>query len=477
MTIDISLPPAVTHVLSAIRSAGGRPVLAGGCVRDALLGLPGKDIDIEAYGIAGPDELARALDGTGHVTEAGRLFGVFKVRFPQMPASRLHNDDKVQADGIEIDVSLPRRESKAGAGHRGFDVLPDGAMGFAEASARRDYTINAMMADPFTGELIDCHGGLADLRAGTLRHTSPAFAEDPLRVLRGMQFAARFGFTMTPETAALCRQLRPAYSELSVERVWGEWEKLGTRGVHVSKALHVLWDTGWERHFPQLAALHGIPQEPAWHPEGDVWTHTRLAADQGARLADEAGLTGTDRLGIVFAALLHDLGKATHTFITPDAKGRLRITSHGHAEAGVKPAREFLTAIGCPEAIITHILPVIREHMNCMSAPNPSAVRRLARRLAPATMTQLALVCAADAKGRGNPDAVSPAEAWLEVSRGLNVEDRPARGLLTGHHLIAAGMKPGPAFKEILAAAVAAQDDGEFDDEAGAIRWFAAQAT
>jgi tRNA nucleotidyltransferase (CCA-adding enzyme) len=446
--------PDVDRVLSAVRSAGGRPMLVGGYVRDALMGTTGKDVDIEVYGITDPDALALALTAAGKVTEAGKSFGVLKVR----------------AGDTEVDVSLPRRESKTGAGHRGFTVIPDGYLGYAEASARRDYTVNALMADPETGEVTDCHGGLSDLRAGILRHTSQAFADDPLRVLRGVQFAARFGFCVAFETAVICSQLLDAYRELPVERVWVEWEKVGTRGRSISAALDVLDATLWDRHFPQLAALHGVRQDAEWHPEGDVWVHAGLAADQAARLADEAGLTGTDRLVIVFAALLHDLGKVTHT----QHEGG-RITSHGHAEAGVEPARAFLASVGCPEGTIARILPLIAEHMNCQGTPRKPAVRRLVRRLVPATLTELALVCAADAKGRGDPDAWSTADAWFELGRDLKVEERPAKGLLTGDHLIAAGMKPGPAFKPVLAEALAAQDAGEFDDEDGAVRWLAAR--
>jgi tRNA nucleotidyltransferase (CCA-adding enzyme) len=450
--IEFPRPDAdLTLVLAAIRgAAGGRPMLVGGCVRDTLLGLPVKDIDIEVYGVTDPDKLAAVLSQVGTVTEAGKSFGVFKVRRGE----------------TEFDVSLPRRESKAGAGHRGFTVIPDGDLGFEQASARRDFTVNAIMHDPATEEIIDCHGGRADLQAGVLRHTSEAFSEDPLRVLRGVQFAARFGFTMAPETATICHELLGSYRELSIERVWGEWEKIGTRGTHVSRALAVLRETWWDTRYLELARMYGVKQDPAWHPEGDVWTHAGLAADQAGRLADEAGLTGTDRLVVVFAALLHDAGKVTHTQVTAT-----RITSHGHAEAGVEPAGSFLRSIGCPEGITARILPLIREHMNCFGRPTKPGVRRLVRRLVPATLAELALVCAADAKGRGNPDAWSTAGPWFEMGRDLKVEERPAKGLLTGDHLIAAGMTPGPAFRPILTDALAAQDAGEFEDEAGAVAW------
>src|ERR1700677_599422 len=339
--------PDAGRVLGVIREAGGRPVLVGGCVRDAILnpGCPAKDIDIEVYGVADPDKLAEALAAAGKVTEAGKAFGVFKLRTD---------------DGTDVDVSLPRRESKTGAGHRGFAVIPDSSLGFAEASARRDFTVNALLADPETGEITDCHGGLADLSAGILRHTSHAFAEDPLRVLRAVQFAARFGFTLAAETANLCRLLAGTYAELPVERVWGELEKIGTRGRDITAALAALGQSGWERHFPQLAGLHGVEQDPEWHPEGDVHVHSGLAATQAARFADYAGLTGLDRFTVVFAALLHDAGKVTHTQYDGD-----RITSHGHAKAGVVPAQDFLFSIGCPHSIVLRIAPIVREHMNC----------------------------------------------------------------------------------------------------------------
>lgn len=452
-----SLPrigPDAECVLATIQRAGGRPMLVGGCVRDAILnpGTVSKDIDIEVYGIADPEILARRLAAVGKVTEAGKAFGVLKVRSGE----------------TDLDVSLPRRESKTGAGHRGFAVIPDGSLGFAEASGRRDFTINSLMANPETGEILDCHGGMADLEAGVLRHTTAAFAEDPLRVLRAVQFAARFGFTLAPETADLCQSLADSYRELPVERIWCEMEKIGTRGRHITAALRVLAETSWERHFPQIAGLRSVPQDAGWHPEGNVHVHSGLAADQAARLADEAGLAGADRFVVVMAALLHDVGKVTHTQWSHG-----RITSHGHAAAGVEPARALLRSIGCPEAIIARILPLIREHMSCTSRPTKPAVRRLARRLVPCTLAELALVCQADHAGRGDPEAISPAAEWLELGRGLSVQEQPTKGLLTGHHLIAVGMTPGPKFRPLLAEALAAQDAGEFEDEAGALRWLA----
>ena len=153
-------------------------------------------------------------------------------------------------------------------------VAPEPGLGDAEAAARRDFTLNAIAYDPFADAIIDPHGGREDLARGLLRHTSPAFTEDPLRVLRGFQLAARFDLSLAPETAAVCRAIAPAYAELPVERIWGEWEKWAAKSLRPSRGLAVLEETGWLAHFPEIAALRGTPQDPQWHPEGDVFDHT-----------------------------------------------------------------------------------------------------------------------------------------------------------------------------------------------------------
>jgi tRNA nucleotidyltransferase (CCA-adding enzyme) len=430
-------------------------MLDGGFVRDDLMGNEdSKDVDLEVYGIADYEALLDVLKGcddVAHVGEAGKVYGVVKARL---------------TNGMELDISLPRRETKVMRGHRGFTVIPDSNLGFKEASERRDFTINAILYDPATNEYVDHHNGVQDLNEGLLRHTSDRFGEDPLRVLRGVQFAARFGFKMAPETVLECRKLTAKYKEISQERIWGEWEKIGTRGKYISTALEVLRETYWLGWYPQLQDMRGIRQDREWHPEGDVWTHAGLAGDQAARLADEAGLTGEDRLVIVLAALCHDMGKVTHT---QEVDGK--ITCHGHADAGAHPTNKFLHSIGCPRDIRMRIIPLVTEHMSTVQPPTPRAVRRLVRRLQPATMEELNLVVGADRKGRGNPDAVNDANAWLYVARNLTIEDKPKPGILNGGHLINHGLTPGPQFKTILDGALQAQDNGEITDEAGALAW------
>ena len=452
----IPLTAAASRVLGAITGAGGRGLLVGGCVRDALLapGSSPKDVDIEVYGLE-PDALFAALSTVARVDEVGRAFSVLTIR----------------TRGESFDVALPRREARTGPGLEDIEVQIDPVASLAEASARRDLTINSLAFDPATGEVIDCWGGLADLDTGVLRHTTAAFADDPLRVLRVARFAARLGFTVHPSTRALARGLAPSFASLPTERVWGEWHAMAASAARPSAWLDVLDETGWIEHFPEIAALRGIPQDPRWHPEGDVFAHSRLAADAGARLADEAGLTGQDRAVIVLASMLHDVGKADSTQQHPDG----RITSHGHDESGRAIARQLLVRIGAPRTVIERVLPLVREHMVATTVGDPSmpAVRRLARRLAPATMLEWALVTGADRGGRGPASGPASTERWLELAERAGTTHRPTAAILTGRHLVDAGMDPGPEFKNLLAEALLAQDQGVFTTEDEARAWLA----
>ena len=452
------LPDELLAVLRAVRTAG-RPRLVGGCVRDWLLGLEPKDFDVEVAGVD-YETLARLLRPFGAADLVGRSFGVIKLRL----------------GGAEYDFSLPRRESKTGAGHRGFAVAPDPTLSDADAAARRDFTINAIAYDPLGDTIVDPHGGQADLRARVLRHTGPAFAEDPLRVLRAMQFAARFDLTLAPETAALCRSIADSYRELPVERVWGEWEKWAVKSTVPARGLVVLEETGWLGHFPEIAALAGVPQEPEWHPEGDVLAHTRYCLDALAGLPDwRQSETGRRRL-LMFAVLAHDFGKPATT-AQAERRGRLRWLSPGHEEAGGPPTESFLSRIGAPLELVDRVRPLVVHHLaHHHGQPDftDSAVRRLARKLAPATIDDLCVVMWADHLGR--PPLVSPeTEARITTLRrhaqALAVRDAAPRPLLMGRHLVELGRPPGPEFKAILAAAAEAQLDGAFADEAGARAW------
>lgn len=436
-----------------------RAYLVGGSVRDWLLGIAVKDYDVEVYGL-GYDALAQALARWGKVNQVGRSFGVVKLTLP---------------DGPTYDFTIPRRDSKVAPGHKGFLVSFDPAISPREAAARRDFTLNALMFDPHAGALLDFFGGEADLRARILRHTSDAFGEDPLRVLRGMQLAARFDLRVAPETATLCKSIRGSYTELAVERIAEEWCKWAEKSVRPSSGLLFLAETGWLEHFPEIAAMQGTPQEPAWHPEGDVFTHTCHCLDALVALPAWKEAAPEARRVYSLAVLAHDFGKsATTTQAVKD--GVLRIVSPEHDERGVELADQFLQRIGLSLAVRERVLPLVGNHLAHLQAPSDRAVRRLARRLAPATIEELALVIEADQRGRPPLPAEPPEEleALLARAKALALQDRAPRPILLGRHLLALGMQAGPAFGPILAAAFEAQLEGQFTDLGGSRRWLAA---
>jgi tRNA nucleotidyltransferase (CCA-adding enzyme) len=454
------LPDQLLAILRAL-SAVGRPRLVGGGVRDWLLGLEPKDFDIEVVGVDF-ETLVRVLSPFGNADLVGRSFGVVKLRLA----------------GAEYDFSLPRRESKTGAGHRGFAVSPDPSLSDAAAAARRDFTINAIAYDPTTETIIDPHRGRDDLQAKILRHTSAAFIEDPLRVLRGMQLAARFDLTLAPETAELCRGIAGAFHELPVERIWGEWDKWAAKSVVPSKGITVLEQTGWLAHFPEINAMAGVPQEPEWHPEGDVLTHTKLCLDALARRPEWHESDLVRRRYLMLAVLAHDFGKPSTT-VRIERRGTLRWMSPGHEDAGGPLTETFLGRIGAPLQLIDWVRPLVVHHLahhHGQAEFTDGAVRRLARKLAPASIDDLCAVMQADHLGRPplvSAETESRIQALQQKAHDLAVQETAPRPLILGRHLVELGLQPGPAFKPILSAAFEAQLDGAFADEPGGRKWLA----
>jgi tRNA nucleotidyltransferase (CCA-adding enzyme) len=460
MTPALHLPADLRSILDSVRRIG-RPRLVGGGVRDWLLGRESKDFDIEVAGVDF-EALHRALTPFGPTDVVGRSFGVIKVRN--------------HTSGAEYDFSLPRRESKTGAGHRGFAVEPDPTLSDAESAARRDFTINAIALDPFTGDLIDPHGGRRDLAAGVLRHTSAAFTEDPLRVLRAMQLAARFDFALAPETAALCRSIADTFAELPVERIWHEWEKWATKSVKPSRGLAVLEETGWLRHFPEIAALRGTFQEPEWHPEGDVFAHTQLCLDALVALELWPAAAPALRRVLMLAVLAHDFGKPATTQ-RAERRGAMRWISPGHEAKGGPVAGAFLRRIGAPLELDPTVCALVVNHLahhHGQTTFTDTSVRRLARRLAPATIDELAAVMRADSNGRPpltSPETHARINELVARAHTLALADAAPKPIVLGRHLVALGHRPGPEFKPVLDAAFEAQLDGAFGDEAGGIAW------
>ena len=427
------------EIAAVIREGGGRALIVGGWVRDRLMGREAKDLDLEVFRVPA-DRLRRLLEPFGRVEAIGESFQVYKLG--------------------DIDVSLPRRESKSGRGHRGFLVTGDPDMSIEDAARRRDFTINAISWDPLTDEYIDPFDGRGDLNRGVLRVVDPAtFADDSLRVLRAIQFAARFELALDEATRAICRVI--PLDDLPSERIWGELEKLlfarrPSIGFALALELGVV-----ETLFPELHALVNCPQEPEWHPEGDVWVHTLQVIDQARTRIDD--LPRPQQITVMLGAVCHDLGKPpTTAFID----GRIR--SMDHEEQGVAPALALLDRLNVHSIdgydVRRQVAGVVAQHLKPGSwfkvrdEVGDGAFRRLAQKV---DLELLARVAKADCEGRQPGTFDCSAMDWfLERARSLGVEHRPPAPILLGRHLLALGLEPGPRVGEILKAVYEQQLDG-----------------
>ncbi len=434
------VPDLALDIARAARDAGGRALVVGGWVRDRALGLAPKDLDIEVFGIDA-SALRAVLERLGQVDAVGESFTVYKVG--------------------GLDVSLPRRESKTGRGHKGFTVEGDPTLSIADAARRRDFTINAMSWDPLSNDTLDPFGGMEDLRAKRLRIVDPqTFTDDSLRVLRAIQFAARFELTLDEETRALCRAL--PLDDLPAERIWGEVEKLLLRAPRPSIGLTLARDLGVvDQLWPELKALIGCEQEYEWHPEGDVWIHTLMVTDQArSRLG---GLDHPRAVVMMLSALCHDMGKPATTRFED---GRIR--SKGHEEAGVAPATTFLDRLNIHSMDgydVRHtVLGVVAHHLKptmFFKAPTPvgdGAFRRLAQKV---ELKLLAQFAKADCHGRAGTFECDAMDWFIERARLLGVEHQPPAPFLLGRHVLDLGIPPGRRVGELLKVVYEKQLDGQ----------------
>ncbi len=427
-------------IARAVRARGGRALVVGGWVRDRLLEAAAdartgdttgpKDLDMEVFGIPA-GELPSLLEPFGKVEPIGQSFPVYKIG--------------------TIDIGLPRRESKAGRGHKGFVVEGDPAMSVQDAARRRDFTVNAIAWDPLTEEFEDPFGGCEDLDKKILRAVDPAtFADDSLRVLRAVQFAARFEMTLDEDTKALCRSIR--LDDLPPERIWGEIEKLLLRAERPSIGFALALELGVvDQLFPELKALVGCEQEPEWHPEGDVWVHTLQVIDQARqRIGD---LDRADQLIVMLGAVTHDFGKPATTAVLD---GRIR--SMNHEEEGVAPAAAFLDRLNVHSIdgkdVRGQVLGLVAHHLKpgmlykVREQLTDGAFRRLSQK---ANLELLARLAKSDCLGRAPGTFDCSAMDWfLERARELGVDRSPPKPLLLGRHLIELGMTPGPDMGALL---------------------------
>ena len=418
------------RIAEEVARAGGRSFFVGGYVRDLLRRRETKDIDLEIHGIT-VQKLEEILDGLGERTVMGASFGIFGLA---------HYD---------LDIAMPRTEESTGAGHKDFAVYVDPFIGPVKAAMRRDFTVNAMMKDVLTGELLDFFGGREDLAKGLIRHVNDrSYAEDPLRVFRAAQFSARFGFRIAEETRALSSTID--VGALAGERVMGELEKALLKADRPSiffeelRAMRQL--SVW---FPELEALIGVPQEQRFHPEGDAWTHTMQVLDEAAALRERAEVP----LGFMLAALCHDFGKA---ITTEEIDGVYH--AYGHETAGLPLTERFLSRLTGETRLKSYVGNMVLNHMR----PNVTAARAKHEKSfmrmfdSSCCPEDLLLLAKADALGsglRGGGELpmliYGLKEEKLRAMLAL-YRQRMAEPCLMGRDLIDAGVKPGPVFSRAL---------------------------
>ena len=442
--LDSDLLESAVKLATIFKDKGGSLLLVGGSVRDLILNRSPHELDFEARGPS-LEEIKEWLSKDFRYDEVGKAFGVLRIK------------------SYPIELALPRTETKSGTGHKGFDVQIDPKLPFERAVKRRDFTINALGLCPLTGQLLDPCDGYSDIHSRILRHIGPAFCEDPLRVLRGMQFIARFELTPLPETVEICKSMN--MENLAPERIFEEWKKLIIKGINLSDGLNFLKNTNWIRYFPELAALIGCNQDPEWHPEGDVWVHTLHCMNAFAK--ERTGDSWED-LVVGFAVLCHDLGKPSTTKI--DDNGRIR--SPMHEPLGEEPTRSFLSRLTNQVDLHEQVVPLVKRHLTPRTffkdQASDGAVRRLARKVG--RIDRLVRVAAADIAGRPPRNDDFPEGPWLlERAEELKVKDSEPKPIILGRHLIENGLSPGPQFSPILEKCFEAQLDGAFKDLNGGL--------
>ncbi len=411
-------------IAERVREAGGRTYYVGGFVRDRLRGVENKDVDIEVHCIS-PETLYAILSDVGEPLTFGSSFGVYSLR------------------GHRIDIAMPRKEHATGRGHRDFAVSVDPFIGIEEAARRRDFTINALMEDVLTGEIVDPFGGRKDLADGLIRHIDAAtFVEDPLRVLRAAQFAARFGFRVADGTIALCKTIDLSY--LSRERVEEELKKALLKAPKPSVFFEVLRETDqlgvW---FPDLALLIGLAQDPVFHPEGDVWTHTMEVVDRAALLRGDV----SDPFSFLLLALTHDLGKIDTTEVI---NGRLH--AYEHETKGIPRIEAFLRRLTNEKDVIRYVLNMVPLHMR----PNMLAYSKSAPKKTNALFDEaiapkdLMYFAACDRPVVAGTDPFTGDGDFLAERLRL-YEETMAKPYVRGADLIAAGLEPDESFADVLA--------------------------
>lgn len=450
----------VLDICKAVKEAGGKALLVGGSVRDTIIGKISKDFDLEIYGLES-DKVEEIVSDFGNVIDVGKAFGILKIS---------------RGGGVDIDISLPRIDSKIGEGHRGFEVKTNPNMSVEEAAKRRDFTMNSISADPLTGEIFDPFGGIGDLKKRQLKITDEErFRDDPLRVMRALQFIGRFGLRLEGESERIIKEMAGQLKELPKERIMEEWKKLLLKSEIPSLGLIAGMNLGvFEAIHPEFPPLTETPQDSEWHPEGDVWMHTLKTVDSAAQILGREEIDEDSAFSVIMAALCHDLGKPLVT--KKNETGQ--IVSYGHEERGKEPTYNFLESLGVDkltqkkviQLVANHLMPTLLYEQNIANKNLPEnggvsdgAIRRLATKVNPATIKELVLVAQADHFGRGPfedlktpgqlllPPFSYPPRKWLEKrAKDIGVEKSKPTPLTRGQDWISFGLKPGKEIGRLI---------------------------
>ena len=424
-------------IIETLRQHGFQAYLVGGCVRDVLLKRQAADYDVATS--ATPAQVMEIFPDTYAV---GAQFGVVLVPLPESQRESYTQNAPPKSKAVE--VATFRSDLGYSDGRRPDEVRF--SQDPREDVARRDFTINGMMLDPVSGEVLDFVGGQRDLNAGIIRAIGdPAcrFAEDKLRMLRAVRFAARFDYTIEAETLAAIQRLAPEIQVVSRERVRDELTRMLTEG-HPRRAFLLLDETGLlKKVLPEISALKGVQQPPEFHPEGDVFAHTLLLLEN---LPEPCPST------LAWGALLHDVGKPATFRVAPD-----RIRFDGHVEVGVKMAEQICERLRLSNHDTAQVLALVDNHMRFghVTRMKESTLKKFLR--LPGFDEHLALHRADSLASHGN---LSTYEFLLKKLTEIPPERIRPAALITGDDLIAAGYHPGPRFREILEAVEDLQLEG-----------------
>lgn len=410
-------------IASLVAEKSGRAYFVGGYVRDYVRGVENKDIDMEIHGL-NKKELEEILDSVGTRTEYGKSFGIYGIK------------------GFNIDIAMPRTEKRTGTGHRDFDIEVNPFIGTKKAAERRDFTINSLMQDVLTGEILDYFGGLSDIENKTIRHTNPAkFSEDPLRVLRAAQFCARFNYNVATETTELCSKIK--LSDLSAERVNEELKKALLKSDKPSRFFEFLKSANkLDEWFVELKNLIDVKQNPAFHPEGDVWTHTMITLDSCVKFRKHS----ENPYGFMLLALCHDMGKAV---CTSEKNGVIH--SYKHEFYGLDIAEKFLRRLTNEKDLIKYVLIMTENHMKpFVLSMNNSSVKSSNKMFdSVISGTDIINFSLADNSGKEGTLEYSKCNEFL-FDRLKIYNEIMARPHVTGADLVSLGITPGRNFREIL---------------------------